>query len=482
MVLEIVGSRVLAPYVGSTIYTWTSLIGLILASLSLGYYLGGLLADKKPTFSPLCFIVFLSGCYIGVINITKDYILEMLQKVVPEIRFQTILATLILFAPPSILLGSVLPYSVKLKISSLKKSGSTTGKLYAISSLGSLIGTFSAGYLLIPSFGSSGILTWLTIILITTSFATYINRFSRIPFIFFIMLSLIVLSFLRFFVENDRFVIETHYDRVWIRETIDRESGRPVLLLITSGRVYQSGMFLDNTEELYFPYLKFFRLAKHFNPGIKKALMIGGGAYSYPRDFLNNFPEATLDVVEIDPKMTDLAKQYFRLKDNPRLKIFHHDGRTFLNTTNNKYDAIYLDVFISFMPPFQLTTKEAILKLYNSLNDRGVVLMNIVSAIDGKQGEFLRSEYATFKTIFPQVYLFPVNSIAQSRIVQNIILVSIKSKDGVYLDSSDPELSSYLKHLYTKDVLMDTTILTDDFAPIENYIIKSQEKISFKIF
>ena len=137
--------------------------------------------------------------------------------------------------------------------------------------------------------------------------------------------------------------------------------------------------------------------------------MLGGAGYSFPKDYLTKYPNATLDVVEIDPGVTALAKKYFALEDHPNLTIYHEDARVFLNQNTKKYDAILGDAFSSwYLVPYQLTTEEAIRRQYDSLSLSGAVILNIVSSIEGEMGEFLRAEYKTYKKVFPQVYLLPV--------------------------------------------------------------------------
>jgi spermidine synthase len=169
--------------------------------------------------------------------------------------------------------------------------------------------------------------------------------------------------------------------------------------------------------------------------------------------------------------VTELAKKYFRLEENPRLTIYHEDGRVFLNKTQGKYDVIFGDAFNSLHSlPYQLTTKEAVQKKYNILNDDGVVILNLISAIEGEKGKFLRAEYATYKSLFPQVYLFPVAGSGYGNIVQNIILVALKSEKDQTFNDSDPKLNEYLQHLWKKTVDADIPILTDNFAPVAYYI------------
>lgn len=474
MIFELVGSRILSPYFGTSIFIWTSLIGIILGSLSLGYYLGGKIADKKPNFSRLSLIIFLSSVFIGLTILIKDSLLVFLQINFSDIRISSIIASLILFLPASVLLGMVSPYAVKLKLNSLNTSGSTVGNLYAISTAGSIIGTFLSGFYLIPHFGTNKLLIILSMTLIIVSLSLSIKKFIKIKiFVFTIMIiSWPVLNGLNHLLEEKGFIdIDTAYNRIWIYDYNNQDTNKSEKMMEIGGAL-NSSMFLDS-DELANEYSKYYHLAKIFNPDFKTTLMIGGGGYSYPKDFLLKYPEATIDVVEIDPKVTELAKKYFRLKENPRLTIYHEDGRIYLNKTQKKYDIIFGDAFSSYYSlPYQLTTKEAIQKKFDILNDNGVIIINIISSIKEEKGQFLRAEYATYKNIFPQVYLFPVTNPNDGDKVQNIMLVALKSKKDPIFNNTDPKLNEYLQHLWKGEVDMDMPILTDDYAPVDYYISK----------
>ena len=448
MMFELVGSRVLGPYFGTSLFVWTSLIGIILGSLSLGYYLGGKIADKKCSFKSLSLIIFLAAISIGLMVIIKDFWLFVLQSSFTDIRTSSVLASLGLFLPASVFLGMVSPYAVKLKLNNLNTSAQTVGNLYAISTTGSIFGTFLAGFYLIPHFGTNKLLIILSITLIIISLALSAKKDTRIKLSVFaiVVIGWLVISGLNYMLPKSGFIdVDTAYNRIWIYDRIDFRTNKIVKMMGINNENHSS-MFLDS-DELVNEYTKYYHLAKHFNPNFKKTMMLGGAGYSYPKDFLYRYPEATIDVVEIDPKVTELAKKYFRLEENPRLTIYHEDGRVFLNQTQKKYDVIFGDAFNSLHSlPYQLTTKEAVQKKYNILNDDGVVILNIISAIEGEKGKFLRAEYATYKSLFPQVYLFPVRDPGDSNTVQNIILVALKSEKDQTFNDSDPKLNEYLQH------------------------------------
>ena len=471
MVFELVGSRVLGPFFGTSIFVWTSLIGIILGSLSLGYYLGGKIADKKPSFDILSLIVFLSAAAIGLTTFIKDFLLLLLQINISDIRISSIVASLILFLPASVLLGMVSPYAAKLKLESLDTSGAAIGNLYAISTAGSIAGTFLSGFYLIPRFGTNKLLIILAITLMITSLAISTKKFIKIKVLTLIILIAGWAAFSRtgYLINNGFIDIDTAYNRIWIFDNYYKKTQEPIRTFAINNE-NSSAMFL-NKNDLVFEYTKYYHLAKHFNPDFKTTLMLGGAGYSYPKNFLLTYLEATIDVVEIDPMVTALAKKYFDLKENTRLAIYHEDGRVYLNKTTKKYDVIFGDAFSShYSIPYQLTTKEAIQKEYDILNDNGVIVLNTISAIEGEKGQFLRAEYATYKSIFPQVYLFPVGNSNNGSEVQNIILVALKSELRQSFSDANPELNNYLQHLWKEEISADKPILTDDHAPVDYYI------------
>ncbi len=477
--LEITGARVLAPYAGTSLVVWTSLIGVILASLSLGYYWGGRGADKNPSYHTLSLLLLGSGLYIGAVALTKDYFLTGLQTALTDIRLNATVSALFLFALPSLLLGAVSPYLAKLNITALADSGKAVGNLYALSTLGSIVGTFLTGLVLLAYIGNTNILIGLAALLLLLSLAADYKKLLKTKIILLILTtaSLGLAPLLKF---NPALIdIDTPYNRVWIYDSPDSAAHRTRRVLFTDPLSAQSAAFLDSNE-LVFAYTKYYQLAEHFKPGFKRVLMVGGAAYSVPKYFLEHYPAATIDVVEIDPGMTRIARQYFNLKDNTRLAIYHEDGRAFLNRLSRqnpaeRYDVILLDAFKSLNIPHQLATAEAVAKIFSLLQGDGVVISNIASAITGDKGQFLRAEYATFADIFPQTMIFPVQYPQESDRLQNVMLVALKTAAAPKMTSDNPELTGYLSHRFLEPIAADRPVLTDDFAPVERYISRLAE-------
>ncbi len=479
MILELAGSRILAPSLGTSIFVWTSLIGIILGAMSMGYYLGGKFADKNPNAKTFSNIILLSGIFVFIIIIIKKSVLEA--SVLLGMELGSVFAAMALFAIPGILLGAVSPYSVRLAMKNINNSGKTVGNLYAVSTSGSIAGTFTAGFYFIPNFGSINILYGAAISLFFISMIAYGGRSRNIQAAS-ILILLFGYSTVINAMEKSVFLVDedSEYNHIQVYDKIDRE-GKDVRIMNVEN-FYDSGMYLDS-DDLVFDYTKYYRLDNVFNNDISGAVMFGGAAYSVPKDFLRRNKEGMIDVVEIDPRTTEIAKKYFRLDDkNKRLRIYHQDARIFLNESVEKrkggYDAVYNDAFSNACSvPFQLTTKEAIEKIYGILNEDGVYIMNLISSISGEKSYFLRAEYKTIQEIFPSVFVFPVTSINKEDYdkAQNIMLIATKKKTDInkIIKNNYDEMKKLLSHYLVKGVdTDDTIILTDDFAPVNYYALK----------
>jgi len=359
-------------------------------------------------------------------------------------------------------------------MSSLADSGKTVGRLYALSTVGSITGTFLAGFFLIPFLGSTKTLYLIGASLIGLSillapFAVKVlNIAILILFVFGIGVNELKSAYLsRTFDFHD---IDTEYSRLQIMTADDPKTGKKMRLLAFDPYYIQSGMFLES-DELAFEYSKYYHLIRHFKPDFKDTLIIGGAGYSFPKDYLKKYAEARIDVVEIDPQMTEIAKKYFRLEENPRLQIFHEDGRVFLNRAEpNKYDAVLMDAFGSlFTVPFQLTTIEAVRQIDRVLKDDGVVIFNLGGAIKGASSGFLQAELKTYRQIFPRVLLFKIYPENPDDKLQNLIIVALKEKNTSTLKSDNPDISALLSHHYDNPPQTPIETLTDDLAPVEYY-------------
>ena len=478
MIYEITGSRVLAPFIGTSTYIWTSLIGVILGALSLGYWIGGRMADRLPTKSVLASAILAAAGLIALTTLVKDPLLSGIAAFPVRLEIKAVMAALILFGPASVALGFVTPYAVKLRMDSIGEAGRTVGRLYALSTIGSIVGTFAAGFILLPVLGSNRTLYLITAALLLAAFLLIPFRLDRKA-----VSMLIVLAFAIAANELTSYAmyrsigfedIDTEYSRVRIFRTTDPTTQRPIEAMTFDPHSTQSAMFTDS-DELVFEYTKFYHLISVLRPGFQRSLMIGGAGYSFPKAYLAKYPNGSLVVVEIDPTLTEIAQRRFGLRENERLRIAHEDGRLFLNrAATASYDVVMMDAFGSlFSVPYHLTTIEAVSQIHRTLTEEGVVVFNLGSAIRGNASLFLQAELATYRQVFPIVHLFKVRPERGDEELQNLIVVACK-RECLPSASDDHLIDSLLDRRYSTDVPLTVPLLTDDLAPVERYMSIAQ--------
>lgn len=461
MVMELVGSRVVAPYFGNSLIVWTSLIGIVLGSLSAGYYFGGKIADKSQSMGTLSWLLFVAGILVGLTAFLKEPVLMQISKsFASELRAASFLAILILFGPASFILGIVSPYAAKLRMVSLEDSGKVMGNLYALSTLGSISGTFLAGFYLIPTFGNTTVLYSLAMSLLIISILSIGGPDKNHPGAIFLVLIFALINqgvgVFKIKVVDD---VDSMYSRILVKQTLI--SGEDQLITMgTENSDAQSGLLLSKPDELFFGYTRAYALFDQINPKVRTALMVGGGGYTFPRHFLKHHPEARMDVVEIDPVMTELARKHFFLRDDPRMRIYHQDARAFVSKSNEKYDAIFLDAFTSLTPPSHLTTQEFMTDLKNHLSDDGFLMINLISAVNGNNSKFLLAEKETLTSVFPKLDIYQIEKRPMG-MIQNLMLVAYRDAD------SKGRLNFPKVSLEGQS----GDILTDNWAPVE-YLTK----------
>lgn len=481
MILELVASRILAPYFGSSNLVWTSVIGIILASGSIGNYLGGIVADKPEVNKKFKFILLISSLLILIIPFIQDSVVTTVSILVNDIRIGAIISTIILFFLPSVFLGFLVPMVQKLKITDLETSGEVSGKVYALATLGGIFGTFIGGFWLVPSFGSIEILFFMTIsVLVLIPLVDFkVNKKELIG----IILSIIILIGAMYLYSNkndeigkkvlageiNEFVsYDTEYSRILVFNRYDKNNDLIRSFTMDSG--HESAAYVDENRwtELVFEYTKMYDLMFNSSKEIKDTLLIGGAGYSYPKHYISKFPDKTMDVVEIDPMVTEIARKYFYLdrlieeyntEETGRLKLITEDGRTYLNRNEKKYDAILNDAFSDTTPAATLTTLEAVKNIKKSLNENGLYLTNIISSLDGENSKFMKAEVKTLKEAFLNVYVIPCVTKDDLETPQNNMVIAT---DGILeIDKSK---------LYELKIEDEDIVLTDNFCPIDSLI------------
>lgn len=468
MGLELIAARVLSPYVGSSNVVWTSIIGIILASMSLGYWLGGKKADKDANIDQLSNILLFAAVSTSAIPILETLIVKQFAGIIGNLIITAILCAIIVFSIPSFILAMISPFAVKIKSKEDNEIGSLSGRISSLSTIGSIIGTFLMGFVLIPNIGITNINIGVTLLLVIISVLAREKRDKKYLYttilMVCIMLILILLGKWVFKLTNPDILLDTdsQYSRIWVKQIATERTTYKTLQVDTGLESYIN----SGTGEMGAKYLRFYDLFEYFNKDAQNTLLIGGAAYTYPIHYLDKYENKTIDVVEIDDKMTQIAIEQFGLNINePRLKVYNQDGRSYLNYSENKYDTILIDAFKGVNAPFELTTYEALINAKNMLNENGIVITNIISSVEGENSKFIQYEYATYKTVFDDVKVFMVNS-KDREAKQNLILVGIKGNPQKDANKYD----EYANYLDTEVTEFETNkkIVTDDFAPIGN--------------
>lgn len=468
MIIELVASRILSPYLGNSNLIWTCIIGMMLAFMSLGYFIGGKLSDKHPKRNLLSLFLLNSATFISLIPMIEIYAIEPISKINFSLPLLAIICSTITFGIPSMFLATASPFAVKLKDKDLEEIGGVSGRMSALSTIGSIVGTFLAGFVLIPKLGVKNIILLVVIVLVILSYLIYEDKDIKYTLktiaTLVILVSLVLVGKKMFLQKHEDMILDTdsEYSRIWIKKFTNNSGKEYNTLEVDMG--YES--IASGEKNLTADYLKYYDLFNYYQENTEKVLMTGGAAYTYPSYFLEQYKDKKIDVVEIDSKMTELAEKYFDLNtQNKNLNIYHEDGRRYINTTQNKYDCILIDAFKGLNVPFQLTTEEALIQAKRNLNENGIVITNIISALDGKNANFIKYEYATYKKVFKDVKIFKVqNGMFNDDELQNLILVGFK---GNVIEKND-EYNKY-KNLLKNEVLdfsSDKNVVTDEFCPV----------------
>jgi spermidine synthase len=485
MALELLGSRVIAPFYGNSLFAWGSLIGVILGALSAGYYYGGRAADKDPTFYSLSMIILKAGFFVAVIPLLSQLILVPEFVYLLGMKYGPLVSVTLLFAVPSVLLGMVSPYSVKLAAKNIAGIGNVAGDLYAISTLGSIFGTFATAFFLIPEVGVKSIIYLLSVTLILTAFACSGKRI--IPQAAF---GLAVFGVCAFSVsshsypaEGEKIVFQKDTSYYGIKIVDYPNSTRRAMFLDGS---YTGAQYTDSNKAVY-AYTDYFHLPFIINPNITSVLFLGGGAGTGPKRFHESYKGVNIDVVEIDPAVNEAAVKYFNLSEDERLALHADEGRSFLAYSPKKYDLIVLDVFNSIHSvPYHLMTLEFLNNMKEHLTHNGCVILNMHASIEGPKSGLFNAEVLTYKKAFPNVYVFPVGQTLQE--AQNIMILASKS-DRTYSReefiagaralsgrNGITEMEDYAGKYITPKITSGAPILTDDYAPVDSLILPLSER------
>lgn len=475
MGVEMMASRLLAPYYGDTVYVWGSLIAVIMTALAIGYKRGGMLADKHPSYIELSNIVLVAGVFVILIPISAPFVLEVIRNIGLPSIYEPILPSAILLGIPTIYLGMVSPYALKLSASDLIDIGGVSGNLSSLNTIGSILGTFFTVFFLVPNFGTRETITGIGVVLVAVSLIgrerAYFIGVAALMFILIVPSNLVLAKLVIYGSGSHVYSTETPYSSLVV---IDNHlNGERTLYL---DNMPHSAMYINGSVKPVFKYTDYFNLAFGYNPNISKVLFIGGGGFSGPKQFLVDYPWISIDVVEIDPEVVDAAQRFFYVpKNNSRLNIYVNDGRKFLQNSG-KYDLIILDAYSHTYVPFHLMTLEFTSMVSEHLNEDGLLVANIIGSTLGDTSELLWSEVFTAKEKIPHVALYRTKDSPES-MVQNIIMVASKtnptkntiSNNLIELNHGERYVS-FLEFKYENDFPQNVLILRDNYAPVEDML------------
>jgi len=485
LVIEMVAGRILAPFVGVSIYTWTSIIGVILAGISIGAYIGGRLVDRFPTRKTLGWLLLLSG--VAALTIIPLTTLVAAYRFPLSLMMRIFLVTSIIFFIPGCILGTISPVVVRLTLKNLDKAGNVIGKIYAFSTLGAIIGTFATGFLLISWMGTRSIILTMGIVLILAAvFSGALFKTKKSVIIFLIIASPCIWGIHYFLYKiplSDKTYLykESDYYTIKLTKTVSRNINTPLEAMILDNLIH-SYVALNNPLHIEYEYERIYTdvLKWKLNKNDSfKSLTIGGGGYTFPRYMEVFYPNAQIDVVEIDPEVTKIVYNNLGLSKNTKIRTYNEDGRWYVMNCKEKYDIVFTDAYNDISIPYHLTTKEFMEQVKGVMNPGGILMSNIIDNF--QKGAFLPSYIKTLREVFGQknVYLISVSPDFKNTKISTFIVIAgngnIDIKD--FSDHIKNRTESKATSAIIPENLMEefinnrySIIIKDDHAPIDNLI------------
>lgn len=472
MTVELTAARILAPYVGSSIYTWTSVIGVVLFGYSIGSYLGGYLIDKYRS-KHLIFYFFIAAAFAVVIIPLLSFLSPFLVTVDIPVAAITVILSAFLFLAPSVCFGAIYPSLLKIYSQGGDSIGKDSGLLSAWWSIGSILGTFLTGFYFIGFLGTITANIVIGIILFLSGLHFYRPKvLTLISFIFLFLFLLAAIFGIKKLSHSKKVIFsrESDYYKINVIDDYSGKLGSAARLLFLDADMHSAESLDGRNLDIYPEISPVFSV---FNSGIKKILAIGGGSYYMPKLMSRFYENADITAVEIDPAVEKTAKDFFGL-NNYSFKSVISDGRVFLQKNQQRYDLIFSDAFNSFLSvPWHLTTYEFNELAKTRLSENGVYAVNIISSFQGGNSGLFKSFYATFSRTFPNNYIFAYGS--NDFAAQNIILVGVNSSEKI----PEADLTSKISGLQNGNFLAsllkpslsedkNSVILSDDFSPVEN--------------
>jgi spermidine synthase len=470
---EIAAVRLLAPYFGASTIVWANTIGVVLVALSLGYWLGGRLADRNPHMRGLCLLALAAAGLLALVPFAADPLLDLgvdaLDSISAGAFVGSLLGVLALVAVPVMLLGAVSPYAIRLAVSSVEEAGTVAGRLYALSTAGSLVGTLASALVLIPLVGSrrTFLVFALVIALVAVAGLRPLRRWALAPAAIAALMAVPV-GTLKASTDDGRVIHEAETEYQYAR-VVERDDGSRALEL-NEGQaqhsIYEPGTVLTGDVwdgHLYLPFLGASRPPE-------RIAILGNAAGTISRAYEEFFPGTRVDGVEIDAELSEIGRRYFDM-DNPRLHLYHEDARPYLRRTGARYDVISVDAYRQPYIPFYLTTVEFFELVRDRLRPGGIAIVN--AGHPEGQDDLEKVLTATMREVFPVALRDPIEP------TNTLIVASERplSKDRLRaaVTSLPPGLRATARRALTRigPPLGGGDVYTDDKAPVEWLIDES---------
>ena len=391
MMLEILGGRVLAPVFGYSIYQWGALIGVVMAALAFGYYLGGKIGDRPWSSRYLLFALIVSAIFVLIVPRFADQFMPAMRSFGPA--WGAVFGTVVLLGVPSVLLATISPIVIRLTASSL--IAKSAGRVYAVSTVGSIGGTFFTAFYAIPDLGTrlshyvAGGLLMLAVIAMAV-----VARQARPALAAMVILGL-GYPLAQKPQAGEIYRAESVHN---IIRVVDTPYNRHLFLNYTLG----AQTTMSKTRLLTGAYYDFYLIGPHINKA-KKVLFLGVAGGTALLQLVSVYPNLEVTGVELDPAVIEVAKKYFGLAKAPRIVLVADDARWYLATKTEKYDIIAIDLFVTGHIPFFTTTVEFFQLARDRLTDNGIIIMNFLSA--SGSGELLGPLVRTVRRVFPSTFL-----------------------------------------------------------------------------
>lgn len=481
LALEFSASRLLGNYFGSSNMVWASIIGLILIYLTAGYFIGGTWADKSPKYETLYKILAWAALTIGLVPLVSKPILKLAANAFDELQLGVLIGSfvvvLILFIVPVTLLGTTSPFAIRLAISDTQNAGKISGRIYAVSTLGSFLGTFLPVLVLIPTIGTyrtflviSGMLLIIAMIgLFLVSGVKGLVRVSWMP----IILILLAIFGNR---STDKASVGMIYEKDSAYNYIQvLEQDGYHLLRLNDGQgvhsIYKEGQYNYNGPWERVLVAPFFNAAPYAVIDVQNMAIVGLAAGTTAKEASQVFPNVQIDGFEIDPEIVAVGRQYFDMNES-NLNVIIQDGRWGLKNSVKLYDVISIDAYRPPYIPWHMTTLEFFQIVHDHLTPDGVMVINIGRAPDDRQ--LVDSLYTTISQVFPTIYISDLADSFNTILFATTGSTNIQNLRENYLTlSNDPGTPQYLLQIIadTYDGLQpapgEAMIFTDDLAPVE---------------